>query len=396
MGDYATIKLTADEMMAEARRMTGIDIVDTDVREPLSVLIAAFNVDSRLHAAGAEAMTSRTLRLLANRLRMQRDTAAHPEIAEQEVLAPIFVGGLGRTGSTKTQQLLAATGQFNWLNYWQVFNPSLLTGDPAEPVQPRIDEAVAYLDWFDRVSPQTKVGHHFALHDPEEESYLLEHSFRSPVPLGWSPVGGYLQWLAGQDQHAQFVHLRDTLKYFQWQGLAEPGRRWVLKSPLYGGLEPFIFDTFPDATIVMTHRRPSECITSGLRIMEFFHKPFTDAMPDVEGYLAGQAWAIGQHLHNRTGAAGTILDVHLRELIEDPAGVIERIFAACGMTFTEDMRARIIASEAENPPHKHGRFVYSPAYYGLTGEAIDERYADYVAFLEDRFPAIMRGGKAAA
>lgn len=380
------IGMTADEMLAEARRRTGIDIVDEEVREPLAVLLRSYDEESLLHAEGAREMRERTLRMLANRLRMQRDFAAHPEIAEQEVLAPLIVGGLARTGSTLTQKLLAATGQFNWLNYWHTFNPSLITGDPAESPQPRIDEAAAYLDYFDRMSPDTKYAHYFEMEAPEEESLILEHSFRSPVGLGWSPIYAYLEWLMGQDWRLQFLHLRDTLKYLQWQGIGRPGRRWVLKSPLYAGLEPFLFEVFPDATIVMTHRPPEDCIASGLRLLELFYMPFTQATSaiDVEGYVAGQQGAIAGHLANRRAMPDArIVDVTFAALMADPVGTVERICTAAGAPFGQEARAGIAGWTDDNPQHKHGAYRYSLADYGLTREGLRARFADYEAFIRD-------------
>jgi hypothetical protein len=130
------LALSAEQMLAAARKTTGIDIVDSAALPRLKVLLDSLNTESKLHAAGAQGMQSKLLRILCNRLRMQRDFAQHPEIAQQKVTRPIFVLGMGRTGSTKTQKLLAASGDFNWLTYWRALNPSLRTGSRSESPQP--------------------------------------------------------------------------------------------------------------------------------------------------------------------------------------------------------------------------------------------------------------------
>lgn len=383
------LPLSAEEMMARAREIAKVDILDLDVREPLARLLDSINRESALHEAGAIAMNARTIRMLVNRLYMLRDFAAHPEIADQEILAPVFVNGLGRTGSTKTQQLLAATDAFNWLCYWQVFNPSSWTGSPNEDCQPRIDDAAAYLEWFDRCSPLTKTGHPFSLLGPEEESYLLDHSFMSPGWVGWSPVPGYLTWWAQQDHRIMFRFLRDMLKYLQWQGIAKPGKRWLLKTPTYTGLEAALFEIFPDATFVMTHRSPSECITSGLKLLEHFHRPFTESKPDVAGYLGGLKAALDKNLAFRDRAgAGQLIDVHLRELIADGPAVVKRVLEGCGIEYSATTDAKVRAWEESDPPHKHGRFAYTAEEYGLTAQSITDYFADYVAFLDRQFPGL--------
>ena len=103
MSKGCQLSLSVQQLLAKAREITGIDIVDDDVVEPLTAMVKSLNEESNLHAAGARAMESRLLRLLCNRLRMQRDFKAHPEIADQPVRAPIVICGMARTGSTKLQ-----------------------------------------------------------------------------------------------------------------------------------------------------------------------------------------------------------------------------------------------------------------------------------------------------
>lgn len=65
------------------------------------------------------AMESRLLRLLCNRLRMLRDFRAYPEIDDETIVPPLILSGGARTGSTKLHKLLAATGDFNYMTFWQ-------------------------------------------------------------------------------------------------------------------------------------------------------------------------------------------------------------------------------------------------------------------------------------
>ena len=381
---YATVA-APEALLAEARGRTGIDIVDRDALLPLSMLVRSLNSESQLHPAGAAAMQSRLLRILSNRLRMQRDFVAHPEIANEKIHAPVFICGMARTGSTKTQKLLAASGDFNWLPYWQVMNPSLCTGDRNESPRPRIDDIDTFARWFDAASPESAAGHAFETHEPEEESFILEHSLRSATLLGWAPLNGYLEWLFTQDMTAQFVHLRDTLKYLQWQGLATGAKRWVLKCPLYSGQEPLLLQVFPDAHLVMTHRHPLVTMPSSLRLLECFHAPYTAARPDPEYFIAGQAGAINAHLQIRAALpTRTFLDVAFRELVDDVGAVAQRIYDFSGLSLSAAARQRLIAWNDANPQHKRGKHSYSLATYGLTEKKIEELFAGYIAFLTRR------------
>ena len=374
---------SAESMMAEARASTGINLPDDTVVESLTVLLRSLNEEAGLHDAGRKGMDDKLLRILCVRLRMKRDFAAHPEIHDQPIVAPVFICGMGRTGSTKTQKLMAASGDFNWLRYWQVIHSALLGGRPEESPQPRIDETEAFVRWFDEASPQTKFGHAFATHEPEEESFILEQSLKSPVWMGWAPLPSYLGWLMTQDMSAQFLHLRDTLKYLQWQGLAGADRPWLLKSPLYSGMEPLLLETFPDARLLMTHRSPVETMPSGLRLLECFYKPFTDAAPDPLFYVAGQAHAINTHLDLRSTLK--LLDLDFSEVVGPTEPLARKIWHWIGMSLSPQSLANMQRWDSENPSNKLGKHVYALDDYGLTREGVTKTFARYIELI-DRLP----------
>jgi len=374
-----TLAQSASSLMARAREMTGIDLLDSDAVEPLTVLLKSFNEESRLHQAGTAAMEKKLLRLLCNRLRMQRDFAAHPEIADQKIEAPIVICGMGRTGSTKLQKLLAASGDFNWLPYWQSHNPCLHTGSRSETVAPRIREAEEYCQWFDQSSPENKYGHAIEAHEPDEESYMLEQSLRTPCFIGWSELPSYMQWLAGQDLTAQFTYLRDLLKYLQWQGLQSEERRWVLKCPLYFGLEPLLLSVFPDACLVMTHRHPSATIPSSCRLLETFHMPFTHAPIDPKAFFEGTVAQINQHLQiRRMHDDIRILDLPFLQIVQEPLTVAGKVYNHCGVELRAEAKQKILEWDNNNPQNKQGVHKYSLADFGFTESDIEEGFKDYI------------------
>lgn len=384
------IARSAAELMAVARVQSEVDILDDEAVEPLGVLLRSLNTESALHAGGARAMESYLLRMLCNRLRMRRDFRANPEIEREPIRAPIFVIGYGRTGSTKAHKILAASGDFNWMSFWMALNPSLMTGDRDESPAPRITDAAAYAAWFDAASPEVKFAHPFETHEPEEDSFVLAQSLRSPVLLGWSPIGGYMAWLMTQDMAAQIRHLRDTLKYLQWQRLASPAKRWILKCPLYPGLERELLSVFPDACLVMTHRDPLAFVPSGLRLVELFHAPFTNARSDSRQYLLGAAAAMSRHLDNRRQMSEMrILDIDFSALTEQASSAVERIYAFAGVELSVESEMRMQRWNAQNPQHRRGKHRYDLRDYDIRPEEVTEAFSRYNDFLVATF-----GGRA--
>ena len=380
------IALSVDELMARARQLTGIDIIDHEIVEPLRMLHRSLCEDACLHAEGAKAQQDKLLRLLSNRLRMQRDFAAHPEIADEKITAPVFVMGMGRSGTTKTQKVLAASGDFNFIPFWKAYNWALLSGSRDESPEARIREADEYCRWFDRLSPETKTGHSFETHEPEEETTLNEGCFRTVSFMGYAEVWGYIQWIAPQSAGPMFEFLRDCLKYLQWQGLASGSKRWLLKAPIYYGLEPDLLRVFPDAKLVMTHRSPLQTVPSSCRLIELFHQPFDDAPLNALPLAAGFPLQMNQHLAHRAQPGGLpILDLHFDEVNRSMETAIDKIYAFAGMALSDTARHNMQQWGVEHPMHQHGKFQYALETYGLSETQIRHDFAAYLEFLRAKF-----------
>ena len=383
MNVAAKFTTPVSELMLQAREITGLDIVDHGAVEPLKVLCASLNNDANLHDIGVAGWKSMLLRILSNRLRMQRDFARHPEIADERIEAPVICIGMPRTGSTKTQKLLANSGDFNWLPLWKAYNPASYTGVPNECAQPRIDDTDNYVNWMNEHSPEVKSGHEFSTHEPEEESCILEHSLRTPCFVGWGVITGYLSWLSTQDMTAQFQYLRDTLKYLQWQGLASPSKRWVLKSPLYYGMEPALLGVFPDACLVMSHRHPRTSIPSSIKLLEKFFLPYSNSKPDSGRAVMASTSSIKRHFRNREKMALDILDIPYSALVRSPWAMIENIYRFSGVPLSDASRKRMMDWNNNHPKNEHGRHVYTLQEYGYTEQQIAELFAGYIDFLEE-------------
>jgi hypothetical protein len=377
------LRLSVEQLMARSREIAGVDIVDDEIVEPLTVLHRALNSEAQLDAEGARAYEAKFLRLLTNRLRMKRDFRAHPEIAEQEIAGPVVIMGVARSGTTKLQKVLAASGDFNFLTFWQNFNWASASGVPGEDARARVGEADAFCRWYDERSPETKLGHHFAALEPEEEGPLSEGCFVTPSFIGYAEMPSYAQWLSGKPRSIFFSFLRDVLKYLQWQGLAEAGRPWLLKSPNYNGHEPTIREIFPDAHFVVANRSPVETLASMCKLLRCFRQAYGSPEVDNALIVEGNYRGMDAHLANRQAHPDLpILDLRFRDIVGALPETIERIYAHAGMTLTPSSRERMLAWNQANAMHKHGEFKYSLADAGLDEAVIRQRMAGYFALLD--------------
>ena len=118
------VDLSAAALFDRARRLTGLsDFGDPFFREPMRVLLDAFETEAELTMLGRVIARTDIVRLLENRLRMADVLNHHPEIAAGEIRQPIFIVGLPRTGTTILHELLAQDPANRVPMTWEVMHP---------------------------------------------------------------------------------------------------------------------------------------------------------------------------------------------------------------------------------------------------------------------------------
>ncbi|MEM9040678.1 MAG: sulfotransferase [Actinomycetota bacterium] len=372
------IEGTPEELLAEARASTGIDLVDDDAREPLSILVDSYNSSARFTEVGAVMKREFVLRILRNRLRMARDFAAHPEILDIELVPPLLVNALPRTGSTKMQKTLAATGDFNFLPYWMCINSASHTGVPGEDVAERIAEIQAYADWFRSVSPETRMGHDMSPHEPEEEAYVMMQSLRCRSLAGFAHADDYVAWVGEQDLAQQYRYLHDTLRYLVWQGLADPAKPFLLKCVVNLGLEAEIRDSIPRVRIAMMHRDPVAVVPSAAKLGSTFRKAYSDAVPDLSRSprrFAAQMRATMRHREEHPDEE--FHDISYDRVRADARSVLDGIYEFAGVEPTARTHDNVARWETENPQHRHGAWTYTADDFGFSDDDIRREFAPY-------------------
>src|SRR5688572_15862394 len=110
------VPLDAGSLIDTACRNTGLsDFGDGPWREHLDVLLRAIEEEANLHFLGRMYTRSDMLLYLQNRLDVIDWYKRHPEIDEERIVEPVFVIGLGRSGTTILQEALAQDPQFRFV-----------------------------------------------------------------------------------------------------------------------------------------------------------------------------------------------------------------------------------------------------------------------------------------
>ena len=383
----AVISLTEDAVLEAARRRTGLsDFGAEDFHERLRVWLRSADEDPELNALGRATVFGNCVRVLANRLRFTELLARHPEIDDVEIRRPIIIAGLPRSGTTHLVNLISADTRLRSLPYWESLEPFPGPDDVTGPdgVDPRLRRCRETYERGDRLLPLLRAMHHMTPEHVHEEIEVQELDF-STYNLEWyARVPPWRDYYLSHDQRPHYEYLKRVLKALQW--LRGPDR-WVLKSPQH--LEQLVpmHQTFPDATIVLTHRDPVEVIQSAVTMLAYgarLRRTRVDTADIAEYWMDRIERLLRACVRDRDRIPpAQSLDVLFHEFMADDVGMVERIYRLAGLPMTTDARARLDRFMEANPRGKHGRVIYDlRGDFGIDPAALRRRFDFYLR----RFP----------
>jgi Sulfotransferase family len=369
-------RISPEELIETAERRAKLDdFGDGNFREPLGRLLESCWRDARLNVIGNIALRSDILRILRNRLLLQRDRSLHPEIAQHRIRAPLFVVGLPRTGTTFLHTLLAADPANRAPLTWEVMEPSPPTNAEKQRRIRRVSQNLACLEWM---APNFQKLHPVGAELPQECVSLMSPSFLSDQFDTMYNVPGYREWFLQQDLRPAYEFHRRFLQHLQER---ENGRHWILKAPTHMFALPTLVATYPDALFLQTHRAPLEAVTSVSSLITILRRVFSDAVDPVEiGKEAIRYWSktLTKFIYDRDRLGGErIFDLSYVELRRDPIDAVRRVYNHFGWLLSLRAENRIREILAKQPRDLQGFHRYEAAQFGLRPEHEQEFFADY-------------------
>ena len=371
-------------VLAAAREKTGLeDFGDESFREPLRQLLHSLDAEAELHAMGRFVQHQRIVDSLAMRLSFQADLTRHPEILEEEIRAPIVIVGLARTGTTMLHRLLSADPRAYSARWWEVRSPAPFADWDGREPDPRIADAHEQVKLILETQPVLASIHPWDAEGPDEEIMLIEHSFLSTVPESGADLPSYNAWLAEQDMRPGYAYGKRLIQYLQWQKKRRGERCdwWVLKTPMHLGYLDLLFEAFPDARVIQTHRDPIETIPS---ITSMHFALWGLARDDVDPHLVGRqalaryASAIRRSLAVRDETPDDrFVDVWFRDVAADPIAAVQAIYASLGVEWNDACADAMRKWSTDNTRDKRPAHEYGLEQFGFTPEQIEAEFAAY-------------------
>lgn len=386
LGSDKMVPLDVAQMLEDAKALTGLsDFGENGFREGLIVLVDALNNEAKLTLAGRLLVGEEIRRVLQSRLRVIDFEKKHPQVRDEQIVEPLFIIGMGRTGSTILHEYLSKDPAHRAPLVWEMRLPCPIDANlsPTEDIAARIT-------WSDAESQiqyeidESLISKHEQRSDlPEECSQLMAYEFKTGHFYSRCNIPSYALWNARADITPALEMHKRILKILQFQ--AGQGKRWVLK---YGGHMPYmpkLLDVYPDARIIHTHRDPVAVVQSFVSLMastRLARSDEFDATFSSEMLNSGMSRIIEKIIAERQSGAipeAQIADIHFKNLMTDTIGEIRRAYEALNIPFTHEARSGIEDYIASRPRTKHGKHEYAYAdVVDLDNER--KRYANYVKY----------------
>lgn len=370
---------TIEDLHASATRATGLeDFGDTDYLEPLGILLDSYRYEAGLTELGSKMFRFFLKGALVARLLSEASWKANPEHADVEIIRPIFVTGLPRTGTTALHRLLAADPDHQGLEMWLAEFPQPRPPRDTWADNPVYQQIQAGFEQHHVENPEFMGLHYMDAGEVEECWQLLRQSVTSISYESLAHIPSYSRWLAEQDWTPAYLRHRKNLQLI---GLNDPGKRWVLKNPSHLFALDALMAAYPDALVIQTHRAPSTIIASMCSLAEHATPGWSTTFTgDQIGQDQLELWSRGLREFSRARKKydpAQFLDIDFADLRSDPMGTVERVYAALDTPMSDAARAAVTAldeeskSGARKPQHR-----YQLADYGLDEATVEAAFGE--------------------
>ncbi len=351
------------------------------------------SLDDNLHVSAIGRFLIRTM-ALAN-LENRAQTISHYEAnrahieAKGRYEAPLLVMGFPRTGSTLLHCLLSEDPKSRAPYTYELekTTPPLQAG--ADPLaDPRIETSAAGMATMRKLAPgfleKLSESHLWSATQYEETfSYVQFHHGHSVMSASEAGRAYMRALFAPEISHAMFKYERNFMTMLD--AYAPAKSHWVNKAPVYSAYFAEMFEHFPKARVVVTHRHPATNVASVCRLLESWLIPF-----DVDGsfdkirhgrLLFEELKCLFErplaYREAHPERESQIVDCLYTELFADPIAMVKGIYAKFDLEYTQEFEDNMRAYLETNKQGKYGRHKYSNSEYGLDPELLQEELRAY-------------------
>ncbi|MEH6549845.1 MAG: sulfotransferase [Pseudomonadales bacterium] len=393
-GTKYMVSLDAEEMLAAAQESTGLTDFGPDTWQGhYRQLVDALNSQADLNLVGAITARTEILRSLRNRLQMQELIRRHPQILEEQILQPIFIGGFGRTGTSITHELLALNPSLRAPLTWETHQLGDETVGGNTTAQ-RIEQTNAEQLIYNEIAPEYRTMHENDAEHPSECAMIHWSEFLSNNWGGLYFAPAYDMYSYAQDWRGAYEFEKRYLQVLQWQeqqrSSTTVARRWVLKNPRHESHLPSLFAVFPDAQFLHTHRDMSKVMGSLCSLMATLRWMKSDSVStDIFAHMGpAMAQSFKQIIAERESGVlpqDQIHNLYFQDLVTSPVETMAKVYQAVGLDFGDKESQEITDYLDNKPMGKHGKHEYDLEQFGYSRGQLNDMFAHYMDYFSVPF-----------
>ena len=383
-GGNRLVSLEPRDLLEAAVEATGLDdFGDSGFQEPFEIFCRSLESEAELTLLGRVLARSEIQRLLQSRLQMQAIRLAEPAIGDEPIEKPLFITGLARSGTTFLHELLWQDPANRLPLLWEMMYPAPLERDSGlRSDDPRVAASHREIKISDAILPAFTTMHESGGHLPNECIFIFAHEFHTEMWLGQYRVASYLGWVSDAEKKPLYEAHRRFLQFLQWRHKAD---QWVLKGPSHLGMLDDLFQVYPDAHVVVTHRDPVRGLGSLGSIIAARISMRSGAV-DRNLCIALQAAAspmlLNQYMEKRDSkeiAEDRITDIRYPDLVSNPVGTVASLYEKIGRRLSKEAETRMKRWVEEKNSGSVGPHVHR---FENTGLDIATERSKYRAYME--------------
>jgi len=380
-------KLDADDIIVKARKRASYNgPIPGQTEKGLHKLVKAIKDEGGANPFGSLAAKTLFERTLYGRLKMEQVLADNPEIEETEIKEPVFIIGMPRTGTTILHAMMHKDPANRSPLAWECLlpYPAPTPGNYTDNAQ--IKRVEKDFEQLFKLVPDFQLKHYMTADSPQECLAITALDFNSFQPTVQFYIPSYMNWFVNESDQLSTMHFHKRfLQYLQSGGVKS--ERWLLKTPVHLMRLPELFEVYPDARIIMTHRHPAKIVASTASLISSVRSLYGDNEDPVRtGYEQAELWNLffERFMESRKnlGKENQIIDLKFDDFVSDQIETIQRIYDRFNWNLSEEALNGFKHFLKQNPKDNKGVHVYSLEDFGLTEEYINREYASYIEYLE--------------
>ncbi|APA89622.1 sulfotransferase (plasmid) [Paraburkholderia sprentiae WSM5005] len=372
-----------DELHASASAATGLSDFgpSAEYGTGLTQLLHALDEDGpRFAPGGREFAWNAIVGALVSRLTLVEGLRKHADVLSRTPRRPLVITGIPRTGTTALHKLLSVDPQFQGLEKWLTVFPQPRPARDTWTSHPQYQATAAGLDAFFRSAPEMRAAHNIVADEVDECLEILKQGFCSNLWGSSLRVPQYDRWWRQQSELPAYRYLAQAISLI---GARDPEKTWLLKNPGHLMQLPALFEVFPDACVVQTHRDPVEALPSLASVLAMARRICESEQVDRHeiGRRELDNWARASEAAMAARAClpnKQFLDIRQTDLHADPIGTMRRIYGHFGFTLTAETEEAMRRRVKYSPERAYGAHQYAQDEFGLAPAAIRERFSRYI------------------